>query len=83
MSEETTHDQEWRDSQPVAEPESTAEKFRAALKRAQKRADQEIAIFRVHRRLTPKGSNPFGLRNAFGDLRSLRRSDCGTPCAVT
>ena len=40
MSEETRHDQEWRDSQPVAEPESTVEKFRAALERAQKRADQ-------------------------------------------
>jgi len=40
MSEEKLHDQEWRDFQPFPEPESTTEKFRAALDRAQKRADQ-------------------------------------------
>jgi hypothetical protein len=37
MEKPRLHDQEWRDSQPVLDPKSNAEKFKAALKRAKVR----------------------------------------------
>ncbi len=41
MKKPKLHTQEWRDFQPVPDPESTTERFRAALKRAEERVKQK------------------------------------------
>ena len=41
MKKPKLHTQEWRDFQPVPDPESTTQRFRAAMKRAVERVKQK------------------------------------------
>ncbi|MGA2903828.1 MAG: hypothetical protein ABSD98_08350 [Candidatus Korobacteraceae bacterium] len=65
MAKPKLHDQEWRDFQPVSDPESTVEKFKAALERAQaRRAEKSKVLTNL-------------VRAAGGARKSLTKSQSG------
>lgn len=42
MKKHELHDQEWRDFQPVLDPDSSVEDFRVALERAKERVKERV-----------------------------------------